>query len=381
MAAPRAREYDAVVVGAGIVGLASAWRAAQRGLRVLVVDRGAVGAGASSVAAGMLAPVTEADYGEEELLGLNLAGASVWAAFAAELAERSGLDTGYRESGALVVAVDRDDLEEVRRLHALQESLGLDVEWLTGRECRRLEPGLSPRVGGGVLAAHDHQADPRATLAALRAAFEHEGGEVVEGIEVIGVEESGGGVAGVVTSAGAIAAGRVVIAAGAWSAGLAPDAPPVRPVKGQILRLREPTHPDHPLSSRIIRTPRCYVVPRPSGEVVIGATVEERGFDPRVTAGGVHRLLEAAWEVLPDVEERELVETGAGFRPGTPDNAPVVGPGSLDGLIWATGHHRNGILLAPITATAVTQLLTGSDPLKTFAAFGPERFQLAGRRA
>ncbi|HEX8744990.1 MAG TPA: glycine oxidase ThiO [Thermoleophilaceae bacterium] len=388
----RGRTHDVVVVGAGIVGLACAWRAAQRGLRVAVVDRGGAGGAASSAAAGMLAPVTEAEFGEEALLALNLAGAALWPAFAAELAERSGLDTGFRECGALVVATDRDDLEEVRRLHAFQRSLGLDAEWLGGRDCRRLEPGLAPRVSGGVLAPHDHQADPRATTAALRAALEHEGGELYEGVEVTGAEQTGVDELTLTTPAGPIHAGRVVLAAGAWSAALAPDAPPVRPVKGQILRLREPREALHPLSERIVRTPRCYVVPRPGGEVVVGATVEERGFDASVTAGAVQRLLEAAWEALPDVEERELTETSASFRPATPDNAPVVGPGSHEGLIWATGHNRNGVLLAPITAAAVADLLTGTQPpprgekgggsdpspaVSAFAAFGPERFARA----
>jgi glycine oxidase len=377
----RGRTYDVIVVGAGIVGLASAWRAARRGLSVLVVDRERAGTGASGVAAGMLAPVTEAEFGEEALLRLNLDGAAAWPAFAAELAERTRVDTGYSECGALVVAADRDDLEEVRRLHAFQRSLGLDAEWLGGRACRALEPGLSPRVGGGVLAPHDHQVDPRSTVAALREAFEGAGGELLEGVAVSAVEETGGAVTGVRTSRGTLAAERVVIAAGAWSAGLAPDAPPVRPVKGQILRLGEPPATASRLSERIVRTPRCYVVPRRTGEIVVGATVEERGFDGSVTAGGVHRLLEAAWEALPDVEERELVETAAGFRPGTPDNAPVVGPGSLDGLIWATGHHRNGILLAPLTATAVVALLAGDAPLPAFDGFGPERFPQRAPRA
>ena len=369
----RRRTHDVAIVGAGIVGLACGWRAAQRGLSVVVVDRGAVGIGASSAAAGMLAPVTEAEFGEQPLLRLNLAAAESWPAFAVELAERSGIDTGYRECGALVVATDRDDLEEIRRLHTFQRSLGLDAEWLGGRDCRGLEPGLSPRVGGGVLAPHDHQADPRATLAALRAALEHEGGVVAEGVEVTGVDEHG-----FTATQGPVLAEQVVIAAGAWSGGLAPDAPPIRPVKGQILRLRERAVAGSPhaapLASRIIRTPRCYVVPRPSGEIVIGATVEERGFDPAVTAGGVHRLLEAAWEALPDVEERELVETAASFRPGTPDNAPVIGASSPGRPLWATGHHRNGILLAPITATAIAAQLAGEESPAAVAAFGPDRF-------
>ena len=367
---PDKRRYDVVVVGAGIVGLACAWRAAQRGMSVLVLDRHEPGAGASGVAAGMLAPVTEASFGEESLLRLTLAGAAAWPAFAAELEERSGLGTGYRASGALVVAVDRDDAEELRRLHDFQRSLGLDAEWLSGRECRRLEPGLSPRVAGGVLAPQDHQADPRATMAALRVAVEHEGGAVVAGVEVVAAEERL-----VRTHDGAVDAGRVVVAAGAWSGALAPDAPPLRPVKGQILRLKGGREPL--LADRIVRTPRCYVVPRASGEVVVGATVEERGFDAAVTAGGVHRLLEAAWEALPDIEERELAETSVGFRPATPDNLPVVGavPG---GPIWATGHHRNGILLAPITAAAVAGLLAGEPPPAELEALGPARW-LAGR--
>jgi glycine oxidase len=369
MAGALSREtHDVAIVGAGIVGLACGWRAAQRGLSVVVVDRGAARGDASSAAAGMLAPVTEAEFGEEALLRLNLEGAAAWPSFAAELAERSGLDTGFRECGALVVAADRDDLEEIRRLHAFQRSLGLDAEWLSARECRRLEPGLAPRIGGGVLAPHDHQADPRATLAALRAALDHEGGELREGVKVTRAEDRA-----LHTSTGTIHAERVVIAAGAWSAALVEEPPPLRPVKGQILRLREPRDSQHPIATRIVRTPRCYVVPRRSGEVVVGATVEERGFDPAITAGGVHRLLEAAWEALPDVEEHELVETTVGFRPGTPDNAPIVGC-SPGGPIWATGHHRNGILLAPITATAVVALLAGDEPPAELAAFGPERF-------
>lgn len=372
--APSRRRYDVAVVGAGIVGLACAWRAAQRGLSVAVLDRDGPGSGASGAAAGMLAPVTEADFGHEALLRLNLAGAAAWPAFAAELAERSGIGTGFREAGALVVALDRDDAEELRRLHAFQRSLGLDAEWLTGRECRRLEPGLAPRLTGGVLAPADHQVDPRAVVRGLRAAVEHEGGEVVSGASVTGIELVGGSVAGVATAGGVVGADRVVVAAGAWSGSLAPGAPPVRPVKGQILRLRTTAH-GGPLAERTIRTLRCYVVPRASGEVVVGATMEERGFDTSVTAGAVHRLLEDAREALPDVDELELVEAGAALRPGTPDNAPVVGPGEPDGLVWATGHHRNGVLLAPLTGAAVADVLCGGPVPAELAPFGAERFE------
>src|SRR5215208_257093 len=184
MEAPQRDRYDAVVVGAGVIGLACAWRAAQRGLSVLVLERDEPGSGASGVAAGMLAPVTEAEFGEERLLALNLASAEMWPAFAAELAERSGLDTGYRASGALVAAVDRDDGEELRRLLRFQQSLGLAVEWLGGRECRRLEPRLSPRVPGAILARDEAHTRPRAVVRALVAAFAAVGGELVAGANV-----------------------------------------------------------------------------------------------------------------------------------------------------------------------------------------------------
>jgi glycine oxidase len=364
MQTPRRTGYDAVVVGGGVIGLASAWRAAQRGLSVLVLERDEPGAGASGVAAGMLAPVTEAEFGEEALLALTVEGARLWPAFAAELAERSGLDTGYRASGALVVAADRDDGEELRRLYRFQRSLGLEVEWLGGRDARRLEPRLSPRVSGAILAPQEGDVEPRAVVRALRAAFENAGGEVRCGANVI--EVAGDGV--VLDGGVRIAAGHVVVAAGCWS-GSFDGSPPVRAVKGQILRLRGP----EPLTARLVRTPRCYVVSRAHGEVVVGATVEERGFDTSVTAGGVYRLLEAAREVLPDVEELELIESAARLRPGTPDNAPAIGAGE-DGVIWATGHYRNGVLLAPITAQAVASLLTGHEIPAVVAPFGPGRF-------
>ena len=361
MDAPQRTEYDVVVVGGGVIGLACAWRAAQRGLSVAVLERDEPGAGASGVAAGMLAPVTEAEFGEEALLALNLEGAELWPAFAAELAERSGVDTGYRASGAIVAAAHRDDGDELRRLYRFQRSLELDVEWVGGRELRRLEPRLSPRVSGGIVAPQEGHVDPGAVLRALRTALEHEGAEVVAGAPVERLDARG-----VTTRGRTIAAGRVVVATGCWSGAFA-GAPPVRPVKGQILRLR-----GEPLSERLVRTPRCYVVSRASGEVVVGATVEERGYDTTVTAGGVYRLLVAAWEVLPEVEELELVQAAARLRPGTPDNAPVIG--ERDGVIWATGHYRNGVLLAPITARAVAALASGDDPPGAVAPFAPRRF-------
>ncbi|MFN2617260.1 MAG: glycine oxidase ThiO [Thermoleophilaceae bacterium] len=362
MQAPEGRSYDAVVVGAGLIGLACGWRAAEQGLSVLVAERAPKpGAGASGVAAGMLAPVTEADFGEERLLRLNLDARERWPAFAARLEERTGLSIGYRETGALFVAADRDDVAELRRLHDFQRALGLDAEWLAPRDCRALEPGLSPRVSGGVLCPNEAQADPPAVLAALSAAVRQASGELACGVEVQGVELDGGRVAGVRTATGVVRAPRVVIAAGAWSAGLAPGGrgPAVRPVKGQIIQLRVRGGGPEPLT-RIVRSPRCYLLARGDGRVVLGATVEEQGFDTAVTVDGVHRLLEAAREVLPEVAELELVAARAGLRPGSRDNVPVVSADPrTPGLTWATGHYRNGVLLAPHTAELVATLLTG----------------------
>jgi glycine oxidase len=350
------KPYDVAVVGGGIIGLACAWSAARRGLSVVVLERDRLGSGASEVAAGMLAPVTEADFGEDDLLELNLAAAERWPAFAAELAAASGLGTGYRETGALVVAADRDDAEELQRLAELHAALGLPSRWLGPREARALEPGLSPRVRGAIHAPRDHQADPAATVRALAAACRNTGVELREHVEVAALVRTGGAVTGVATATAEVLARTVVVAAGAWSAGLAPDAPPVRPVKGQIasLRARDPAlAPAH-----VLRTPRCYLLARDDGRVVLGATVEERGFDATTTADGVFRLLEAAREVLPDVGELEWTGVRAGLRPGTPDNLPVVAPGADEGLVWATGHYRNGVLLAPVTGETVADILT-----------------------
>ncbi|NLT05074.1 MAG: glycine oxidase ThiO [Solirubrobacterales bacterium] len=378
--------HDLVVVGGGAIGLACAWRCAQAGMSVLVLEREAPGAGASGVAAGMLAPVTEASFGEEALLALNLEARAAWPGFAAELEEATALPTGYLDSGALVVAADRDDAEELRRLHAFQVELGLGAEWLTPSAAREREPALSPRIAGAIHAPQDGQADPRAVVRALAAGLVAAGGELRTGVEAVGLETAGGRVGGVqVVPAGAadgaerevVPATSVLIAAGAWSSageiGSDPFAPPVRPVKGQLLDLR--VRPGRrPPARHLIRTPRCYLLTRPDGQVVLGATQEEQGFDRTVTADGVYRLLEAAWEVLPDAGELELVGARAGLRPATPDNAPAVGAGDVEGLLWATGHHRNGIVLAPLTAAAIAARLSGREPPAAFAPFGPDRF-------
>jgi len=359
----KGKRYDLAVVGAGVIGLACAWRAAQAGLGVVVLERDEPGAGASGVAAGMLAPVTEADFGEYELLALNLESRGLWPGFAAELEELTGLPTRFAEPGALVVATDRDDSEELRRLHQLQQRLELDAEWLAPRAARRLEPGLSPRIAGAISVPGEASVDPSAVVIALHTALRSAGGELRTHAEVTSLDSAGGRVTGLRLAGGqAVAADSVVMSAGAWSGegemGIETVAPEVRPVKGQLLELRVRRGQSLP-AERLIRTPRCYVVCRRGGSVVIGATMEEQGFDTAVTAGGVLGLLEAAYEVLPDTAELELVNARAGLRPFTPTGEPVIEAGAIEGLVWATGHGRNGVLLAPVTARRVLGLVRG----------------------
>jgi glycine oxidase len=371
---------DAVVVGGGVIGLGIAWRATQAGMTVTVVDE-APGRGASWAAAGMLAPVTELHYGEDELLALNLASAARWPGFAAEVEEASGQPVGYRPGGTLAVARDADDIAALEDLYRFQLRCGLDVQRLRSRECRQLEPGLHPSIRGGVLAAGDHQVDNRALVLALLGACERAGVRMLAG-RVAELATQADRVTGVVLAGGeAHSAGTVVLAAGCWSGrlgGLAAEAlVPVRPVKGQLLYLRGPA--DQPLCSGNVRGLEVYVVPRGDGRVVVGATVEEQGFDTRVTAGSVHDLLRAAMELLPDTAQLELLETVVGLRPGSPDNAPMLGPAGPEGLVVATGHYRNGILLTPVTADAVAELLATGQAPELIAPFGPGRF--AGRVA
>ncbi|WP_432155734.1 glycine oxidase ThiO [Streptomyces sp. bgisy153] len=381
------RTSDVLVIGGGIIGLVTAWRAAQRGLATAVVDP-EPGGGAARVAAGMLAAVTELHYGEQALLGLNLASARRYPEFAAELTELTGQDLGYRPSGTLAVALDADDRAHLRELHALQRQSGLESEWLSGRECRRLEPMLAPGVRGGLRVDGDHQVDPRRLAAALVTACERAGvvfhREWAERLTVAGERA-----AGAVTRAGsALSADQVVLAAGSLSGRLAgvPDhvLPPVRPVKGQVLRLTVPRR-HAPFLSRtvraVVRGSHVYLVAREDGELVVGATSEELGWDITVTAGGVYELLRDAHELVPGITELPLTETRAGLRPGSPDNAPLLGPTGLDGLLLATGHYRNGVLLTPVTGDALGQVLATGELPEVARPFTPKRFTRAEQPA
>jgi len=372
------RGSDVVVVGAGVIGLAVAWRAVQRGLSVVVVDPDP-GAGASVVAAGMLAPVTELHYTERALLDLTLAAAAAYPDFVAELESATGHDVGYRRCGTVSVGWMGSDLAGLREVAEFQRSLGLDVEMLTAAELRRLEPLLAPGLPGGTLVLGDHQVDPPRLVAALAAANTAAGVATVVGRAASFVPD-GDRVSGVRLADGsAIVATQTVLACGARSAALElPDgsALPVRPVKGQTLHLHgEPGRLTHVVRGEVRGVP-VYVVPRDDGRIVVGASSEESGFDTRPRAGAVHDLLRDAQSLFPLVAEMEFVEVRTGLRPGTPDNAPLLGPVGVDGLVIATGHYRNGVLLAPVTADGIADLLQSGTTPQSWSPFDPMRFSL-----
>jgi glycine oxidase len=379
------------IVGAGVSGLAIGWRLAQAGRAVTAIDCGPAGRGASWAAAGMLAPQVEAEPGEEALLPLLLESRDMWAAFAAELQSATGIDVGYRTEGTLVVALDRDDREKLRFRYDYLLGLGLELEWLAGAEARRREPHLARGVTAAVWSPKDHQVDNRRLVEALRAAFAAAGGTLIEHAPVEEILHDGARVAGVRVADRTIPAKTVIVAAGAWSRNLGglPEAarPPVRPVKGQMLALA--MDPAEPLIERVVWGPDVYLVPRRDGRLVVGATVEEMGFDTRLTGGGMFELLRAAWETLPGIYDLPLVESWAGLRPASRDDAPILGPTEIEGLVMATGHRRNGILLTPVTGAAIARLvLDGAAPpsirpfsLARFAAKGEDRSGMRNRAA
>jgi glycine oxidase len=365
------------IIGAGVIGLAIAWRLAARGAQVAVFDKGAAGSGASHAAAGMLAACAEAEPGEEALVALGRESQARWPAFAAELEQTSGVDVGLRPEGTLVVALTADDQARLQHQLVFQHKLGLPLQWISAAETRRREPHLAGKLAGAVFSPEDTQVDNRKLAAALRIAAEAAGAIVNEHRAVDAISSRAGRADGIVLADGSkVVADVVVLAAGAWSrsiAGVPPELrPPVRPIKGQMLSLR--MDQASPLLSHVVWAPGAYLVPRRDGHLLVGATVEEKGYDTSLTAGGMLTLLEAAWRAVPAVEELPIDEIWVGHRPGSRDDAPILGAGAIDGLIYATGHHRNGILLTPITADAIAQLVLDGVADPAIRPFGNERF-------
>jgi glycine oxidase len=373
---------DVVVIGGGLIGASIGWRLRQAGIDVVVVV-GERSAAASQVAAGMLAPITEANFTEQRLLQLNLASLSRYPDFVAELELASGLPAGLRQTPNLSVAYDADDAARLETFADFLARAGHPGERLTSRECRRHEPLLAPTIRSGLLVESDWSCDNRLLWQALI-----EAGQRIQVREVSGfvhrVTSSNGRVTGVELADGQnIGAGRVVVANGAWARQISglPDLP-VRPVKGQIVRLDPGRLPAPSLTIRAYsRGSEVYLVPREGGrEVVLGATVEELGFDQRVTAGAVYELLRDGRAVMPMTAEYALAEMSVGWRPGTPDNAPILGRCDLDGLVLATGHYRNGVLLTPVTADVISKLIISGELDALAAPFTLDRFVLTGGR-
>jgi glycine oxidase len=389
---------DVVVVGGGIVGLAVAWRCAAAGLAVTVLDP-SPGDGATRAAAGMLAAVAEADFGERELARLNLASAARWPAFAADLAAATGRDVPLVRAGSLAVAYDADDLALLRRVLALHREWGLASAEISVADARRREPYLGPRLAGAARVDGDLAVDPRgvhaALTSALTAALTSSAGASVVRRAAVRLERDGAGrVVAVHDDAGARhAAGAVVLATGpAATSALLDRLPrvrvPVRPVKGITLRLDAGPGLalEHVVRGTVQGRP-VYVVPRGAGtgagpgsgpghrEVVVGATSEERADDRRAEAGGVFALLRDARALVPGLDEAALVDVTPRARPVTPDNVPLIGATAAPGLLAAVGHGRNGVLLAPLTADAILAGLTGGPPPDAaLSAADPRRF-------
>ena len=379
---PSASLYDSgtalpkiAIIGGGVIGLAIGWRLAQAGCPVTIYERGAPGRGASWAAAGMLAAGIEAEPTEERLFELGRWSQVLWPAFAAELEAASGRTIGYDPTGTLVCAFTRDQAAKLQRGIEFQSRLGGVFEWLTGRAAREIEPGLAPNLVAAALSPHDHQVDNRLVAEALVLAFRRAGGVLETGVEA-GLDIEAGRARGVVLGGERRPADLTVLAAGPWSRlvpGLpAGAAPPVRPLKGQMLALTMP--PGAPLIRHVVWGANCYLVPRGDGRLLVGATTEERGFDPHMTAGGVLGLLDDAWRTLPGIEELPIQEMWTGFRPGSPDDMPILGSCPIDGLLLATGHHRNGILLTPATAQLIADLILTGRRDERIAAFSVDRF-------
>ncbi|MGQ9806759.1 MAG: glycine oxidase ThiO [Chlorobiales bacterium] len=360
---------DVVIVGGGIIGLSIGWQLLRRGIEVTLIDRGEAGKAASWLAAGMLASNAEVGFEEIDFLKFGEKSLALYPQFLSELKEDSGMDVPIDPCGTLMIALDRDDADYLKRLYDFRKSLKLPAEWLSGTKARDLEPMLSPKVVSGLWLANDAQIDNRLLISALKHAFANKGGTLVEHCDAHSVDISAHTL---ITEKGAIQFSRLVLAMGCWSrhiAGIpAEHLAPVRPVKGQILTLQMSKEL---ALSKVVRSPRVYLAPKHDGRLVVGATSEERGFDESITAGGVLDLLQESYEAVPAVYEMALQEVRVGLRPASRDNEPVLGESPYPNIFYATGHYRHGILLAPATAYEMSNYLLNavfSNEAKPFLA-------------
>jgi glycine oxidase len=346
---------DAIIVGGGVIGCSIALKLAEAGLKVAVIERGRVGCEASRAAAGMLAAQSEAT-GVGPFFDLCLRSRAMYREFAAHLTDASGIDVEYKDEGMLVVALEGEDTKESTRWASWQVEAGFPLERLSGSAIRTLEPDVTESATGAIFIPDDHQVNNRRLMDALEVAIKRAGVELMEGKEVTGLMIDRERVCGVACGDEHFAAGTIVAAAGSWSSALLEPLGlniEVIPARGQMIALRGERLP----LTRVIHTKRCYIIPRLDGRVLIGATVEYVGFKRAVTAAGIDSLLAAGIEAVPALRDFDVVEAWFGFRPDTLDHLPILGASGVDGLLLATGHFRNGILLAPVTAELIAELL------------------------
>ena len=370
-----------LIIGGGVIGLGIGWQLAKAGAAVTIYDRGQAGRGASWAAAGMLGPIAEAHIEELDLLKLSNQSLARYPEWVEELEADTGMPVGYRAEGTLIIGMQPDDAYQLQHTYALQQDLGLKTEWLSGQEARKIESALSPYVTAAIRCETDHQVDNRLMAQALQRAYQVRGGVLHQDSTVEKIVIENGTATGVQTEDGFQGADVCILAAGCWSGqiGGLPDTliPPVRPVKGQMLALRMQKGF---MIENVIRTVKArypmpvYLVPRTDGRLIVGATTEELGFDTDLTVGGVYELLHGACEAVPDIYNLPLIETWTGLRPGSSDNAPILGKTPVKNLIYATGHYRNGILLTPITAYEISKLILTGETSETIAPFHLGRF-------
>jgi glycine oxidase len=366
-----------LIIGGGVIGLGIGWQLVRQGVDVLLLERGQAGRAASWQSGGMLAADAEIGFEEPELYTLTRQSRELWPDFAAAIEKASGMSVDYRTEGTLMVADDRDAAAVLRRKYEFQRREGLEVEWLSAAEALEMEPFLAPRLSAAVYSAGDHQLDNKLLMTALREAFVRAGGRLQEQTPVRGIRPDATGPVAIAEDGTEYTGSSVVVAAGAWSRrleGLEAAPPPVRPIKGQMFELKM----EDPFDLRhVVRGPRAYLVPKTGGRLLVGATSEDLGFDESVTAGGMFRILEGAWEIVPGIYDLPLVESWAGLRPGSRDNRPLVGWSALPGVFYATGHFRHGIMLAAVTAIEAARMIGSGETSPILEPFSPLRFQTA----
>ena len=364
-----------IIIGGGIIGLSTGWQLAKKGIEVEILEKGSAGRSASWAAAGMLAPQAEMGFEDIDLFYLCRKSLELYPKFLEELYNDSGIKIELERTGCILPAFDRDDAERIRRLYDFREKIGMPVVWLSGSEAREVEPFLSPRCTGAVWIEDDAQVNNRLMLDALKIAFVNCGGKLYEDHEVEKINITNGRIDGVNIHGINIKADSVIVAGGAWSKqipGIPKNLlPPVRPVKGQIINLRLN---DSCRITKVVRAPDVYLLPKSDGRLILGASVEEMGYDVTPTAGEIFRLLERGWEAVPSIYDLPIESIDVGLRPGSRDHMPIIGDSDIDGLFFATGHYRNGILLTPVTAFELSRWISSGSSSETLNGFGISRF-------